>query len=123
MPNAPAVACRCGALNCEKHSAKANAKQADIFRRDDPLRAIYRTKRWQRTRLFVIGRDPLCVIGKICVEQRGVRMPSSHADHVIAIRDGGDPWDVNNIQGACHGCHTWKTSLENQKRKEVSHGT
>lgn len=118
MPTAPAVACHCGALNCTTHTRAAQAKQYDQGRRDDPFRWIYRTKRWARLRLFIIARDPLCKIAKICVEKHGVQLASQHADHVVAIRDGGDPWDSKNLQGACPACHTWKTGMEIQQRKE-----
>jgi 5-methylcytosine-specific restriction protein A len=123
MPDALAKACFCGALNCEKHKRAARRetqRQFDQNRSDDPCRAIYRTKKWQRTRAFVITRDVLCKIRKVCVEQYGVPMPSTEADHVIPIRQGGDPWDPNNLQGACHACHAQKTAAETlQFRKDL----
>jgi 5-methylcytosine-specific restriction enzyme A len=114
VPTAPSVACRCGKLDCTEHGRAANRKQFDRQRSSDPVRSIYNTARWQRTRAFIIQRDPLCMIAKLCVERFGVRLPSKDADHIVPIRQGGDPWDPENLQGACHECHAHKTALESK---------
>lgn len=121
MPNAPDVACHCGTLNCTVHKAAAKREQrrfTDLNRKDDPYHAIYGTQQWKkRTRPFILSRDPLCRIGKLCVQRYGVRMPSTDVDHIIPLRPGpwgpgGDPWDANNLQGACHADHAAKTAAE-----------
>jgi 5-methylcytosine-specific restriction enzyme A len=115
MPNAPDVACHCGRLNCTVHKAAARKEQrrfTDLHRKDDPYRAIYRTKQWQRTRAAKLSEDPLCRIAKLCVERFGVRMPSTDVDHIIPIREGGDPWASDNLQGACHADHAGKSAKE-----------
>jgi 5-methylcytosine-specific restriction enzyme A len=110
MPIAPPVACRCGKLDCKEHTAR---RVFDQERRDDPLRAIYNTRRWRfRTRPYILSRDPLCKIAKVCVATFGAPLPSNDVDHVIPIRAGGAPWDENNLQGACHLCHSAKTAEE-----------
>lgn len=125
MPDAIAKACFCGKLNCTVHqsAAKRDSQLADLARKDDPVRAIYRTKRWLRQRAFILNRDPLCKLGllaiekndpqlAVCVARYGVPMPSTDADHVVPIRQGGDPWDHKNLQGLCHEDHARKTQLE-----------
>ncbi len=37
------------------------------------------------------------------------------ADHIKEIADGGDQWDINNLQTLCYKCHKQKTSLFNSK--------
>jgi hypothetical protein len=56
----------------------------------------------------------MCKIAKLC----GGNAPSTDADHVIpaaqyVAQHGGDErffFDLNNLQGACHADHTWKTA-------------
>lgn len=40
-----------------------------------------------------------------------------YADHVVEIKDGGDPLDVANGQALCAACHTRKTASERAKRQ------
>lgn len=42
----------------------------------------------------------------------GVRL---FADHIIELKDGGAPLDLNNGQALCGSCHTTKTA---EKRRE-----
>jgi 5-methylcytosine-specific restriction endonuclease McrA len=57
-------------------------------------------------------RDPFCKIALICEAQRGDPAPSEVADHITAMRAGGDPTDMENLQGACTLCHNHKTATE-----------
>ena len=70
--------------------------------RPTPYKAGY-GRRWQRLRLMVLARDPIC---KICN-----REPSVDVDHIIPKEDGG-PDSMENLQGACHSCHSKKTMKE-----------
>ena len=36
-------------------------------------------------------------------------------DHVKPMSDGGEPFDMNNLQALCRDCHTCKTTMENTK--------
>lgn len=63
----------------------------------------YGTARWQRLRLLVLHRDPVCVV---CGEQ-----PATEADHIIPLARGGDDSMVN-LQGVCLVCHSRKTATE-----------
>ncbi|MFL6314790.1 MAG: HNH endonuclease [Terriglobales bacterium] len=107
MPNAPAVACRCGTLNCEKHSAKANAAQYDRWRGSAASRGYDRN--WsQRIRPTVLRRDPICrdPFGIECINQ------SKIVDHIIPKASGGSDSIEHNLQGVCDSCHNRKIRLE-----------
>ena len=69
--------------------------------------------RWKQIRLEVLKRDHYtcqtcgAVGGRLAV------------DHIIATRDGGDPWGAGNLQVLCDGaysCHKAKTAKENSSR-------
>ena len=66
--------------------------------------------RWKQIRLEVLKRDHYtcqtcgAVGGRLAV------------DHIIATRDGGDPWGAGNLEVLCDGaysCHKAKTAKEN----------
>lgn len=91
------------------------ARDRERQRRAAGLRRLYDSAQWRkRTQPFVLARDPICKIGKLC----GGLEPSTDADHIIPAADyiaqhGGDAryfYDVNNLQGACHADHTAKTA-------------
>src|SRR6185437_1584280 len=90
--------------DCSEHSRTRDYNRA---RRDDPS-YIYNSVRWRKLRAVVLRRDPIC---KECNEE-----PSSDADHIIPIRQGGAPWSVENLQGLCAGCHSTKTQKESGGR-------
>jgi hypothetical protein len=83
-------------------------------RRREGLGRLYDSAQWRnRTQPFVLARDPICKIAKLC----DGTAPSTDADHVVpaelyVAQHGGDQrrfFDVNNLQGACHADHTAKT--------------
>jgi 5-methylcytosine-specific restriction protein A len=63
-------------------------------------------RRWEQLRKMVLARDPLCRIAITC---QGMR-PSTDADHIIPKRLGGED-TMENLQGACHACHSYKTRV------------
>lgn len=84
-------------------------------RRSNGLGRHYDSAQWRnRTRPLILARDPLCKIAKLCEGHD----PSTDADHIIpaeqyVAQHGGDErwfYDENNLQGACHACHTAKTA-------------
>jgi len=110
-----AIACNhpgCGALNCQQHTEQARRQQFDSDRSREAERSIYKTAQWQRTRAFILARDPLCRIAIVCLRKFGRAMPSTEAEHIIPVRDGGAIYDPSNLQGACKPCHSRKTALE-----------
>lgn len=95
---------------CTEHGDEAKAY--DRSRADDPIRLAYKTAAWKRTRITILNRDPLCKIANLCVKRYGRPVASEVVDHVLPVRQGGEMWDVNNLQGACKACHDHKTSQE-----------
>jgi len=76
---------------------------------------------WRKLRLFIIARDPFCMIGEICDpvdpvtgKRSGRRAPSTDVDH-IKPREAGGTDHEENLQGACHACHSWKTATQDSK--------
>lgn len=111
MPNAPAVACHCGALNCDRHSGKARAAQYDLRRGSAASRGYDRN--WsQRIRPMVLRRDPICrdPFGVGCINQ------SKIVDHIIPKAAGGSDSIEHNLQGVCDSCHNRKIRLEQTVR-------
>ena len=53
---------------------------------------------------MILARDPVC---KDCGSA-----PSTEADHIVALEDGGT-WEMTNGQGLCKPCHSRKTWKEN----------
>jgi len=58
-------------------------------------------RRWQRLRLVVLKRDPVC---RACG-----REASTDVDHILPKRAGG-PDSLENLQGLCGPCHSRKTA-------------
>ena len=72
-------------------------------------------RRWALLRLKVFERD-----GWRCVScGRAGRL---ECDHVKPLADGGDPWDMDNLQSLCRGCHVEKTRQEAENRRELPPG-
>jgi 5-methylcytosine-specific restriction protein A len=69
---------------------------------------LYRTKRWRLVRRRVLRRDEEC---QMCHDEL-----AAVVDHIVAVADGGDPWDEENLQGLCWACHGVKTREEQMGR-------
>jgi 5-methylcytosine-specific restriction protein A len=106
MPNRAPIAKRPGS----EHGDRDRLRR----RRESGLGRLYDSVQWRkRTRPYVLARDPICKIAKLC----GGHAASTDADHVIpaeqyVAQHGGDEryfFDTNNLQGTCHADHTAKT--------------
>ncbi len=64
----------------------------------EPWRRLYGTKRWKDTRSRTLIR-----IGRICERCGGNRSLDVH--HIVALKDGGAPYDPNNLEVLCRSCH------------------
>ena len=101
----------CGAASagryCEKHSKLEWAEPGPRQPR------LYERRRWRdRLRKVVLARDPLCMIQVLCGRGIGaLRALSTEADHIVPRSRGGDD-SMENLQGACHACHSHKTATE-----------
>ena len=59
-----------------------------------------------RTRVLTLEPECRCGCGQ----------PATDVDHVLALEDGGEPWDWHNLQPLTHACHTRKTDAERRAR-------
>ncbi|MCY4300949.1 MAG: HNH endonuclease signature motif containing protein [Aestuariivita sp.] len=57
-----------------------------------------KTRRWRNLRLQKLEMNPLCERCDVVTEAKVVH-------HRRAINDGGDPWDMDNLESLCQTCH------------------
>ena len=74
------------------------------FTKDKELLKFYNSSTWRKLSKMIRQRDPIC---KICNNRL-----SQVADHIIPISQGGDKYDMDNLQGVCHKCHNKKSQSE-----------
>jgi 5-methylcytosine-specific restriction protein A len=75
---------------------------------------IYNTPEFQHWRALVIARA-----GGRCQAigcSKGKPEHRVYADHVVELRDGGQPFDINNGQCLCASHHTMKTMAARYRR-------
>ena len=71
---------------------------------EEIYRNVYNTARWRAIRDQVRQQEPLC---RLCGKR------ATHTvDHIIPIKNGGDPWDRSNLQGLCWACNKRKTGKQ-----------
>ena len=65
-------------------------------------REVYDTGRWRALRAAVLLRA-----GHQCARCRkaGRRVLATLVHHVVPIRQGGDPWEAENLEPLCRRCH------------------
>lgn len=78
---------------------------------------FYKSNKWRKYRNAFMQENPIC---KHCEENDGIVVPATHCDHILAIEDGGDKWDWNNLQALCSSCHSKKTRKEVSARKNLN---
>ena len=118
MPSSPGKLCAdCssrainGTKYCAAHQTKnrktENSRLADRHRdQHDPLRALYRTPRWQATRTAVFRRDILCQESGGCPNKATVcdHYPLDARD-IVAQRGVDAFYDKSNLRGLCRRHH------------------
>ena len=67
---------------------------------------IYNSAAWDRVRKLKLSRTPLC---EECT-RTGRIVTADTVDHVVALKDGGAPFDLENLRSMCATCHNRKTS-------------
>lgn len=68
---------------------------------------FYNARRWRRLSQSVRAAEPTC---RLCGG------PSFCAGHIVPIADGGDPWELSNIQALCRTCRNRKAGSDYQAR-------
>lgn len=58
---------------------------------------IYHSQKWADARKALFERFPVC---QSCGENR-----STDAHHIVHLRDGGAPFDLDNLKALCASCH------------------
>ncbi|KKL15313.1 hypothetical protein LCGC14_2068930, partial [marine sediment metagenome] len=103
-----------GPPRCPSCTTKQN-RESDFYSTRE--RAFYGKKGWKKARLVQLQEEPLC---RLCSEQGNVT-PAQVVDHIVPIRNGGSPFDKNNLQSLCKPHHNQKTARElNEMKRERS---
>lgn len=108
---------------CDKHqSDKRKHVSVKELKASEPFYNLYHSTRWTRTSLLYRREHPIC---EQCLRDKDsnkdgqsttiVRLGAS-VDHIVALKDGGDPYNWNNLQTLCALHHNRKTKLENERR-------
>lgn len=112
MPSRPPRPCGwpgCPALTptayCREHTKTTDRKWRDRGRKQ-----IYNSPRWRGLRRTVLKEQPWCNVP-------GCTNPTTDVDHITPLRDNGDPYNRNNLQGLCKKHHSEKTQREVFGRK------
>ena len=117
MPYKPKKPCRhpgCPELTnevfCEKHKKESN-RIYNQYQRDELSRTFYRTPRWVETRKRKLQISPFC---EEC-RKNGTITTGRLVDHIIPIKQGGAPYDLDNLQTLCWSCHSRKSIQEGSR--------
>lgn len=95
----------CAAAKCPEpatYRGRCAEHQRQVNRSTHRNRPVYNSKRWQVLRRRVLFEQPLCPCGGLAVD----------VDHIVALEDGGAPYERANCQGLCRSCHSKKTRKE-----------
>jgi len=85
---------------CPTHTQQTSASY------HNPTHAkVYNSKRWRILRHRVLTEQPWC-------DEPDCLALAKHVDHIVGLRDGGAPFDRNNVHGLCVSHHSAKTALE-----------
>jgi 5-methylcytosine-specific restriction protein A len=75
----------------------------------EPWRAIYRDPRWAVAKAKALARDR-----HRCVD---CLQPTNQVDHVLPLREGGAPFDLQNLASRCPSCHGLADSRRRRRAK------
>jgi len=64
---------------------------------------LYNSRRWRNFRLSYLKKHPVCAK---CTQ------PAKYLDHIKPISQGGEIWDLRNLQSLCPSCNGRKTRLQ-----------
>ncbi len=99
-----------GQSRCTRHRrSQDRAWEKRTQREAQPHRAVYRDDRWPALKVQVRREEPYC--------RAGCGRPTTDVDHIVAVQDGGAPFDRGNLQGLCKQHHSEKTAREVNDRR------
>lgn len=117
MPRKPKTPCRypgCDKLvdgrYCEEHQ-KLTDKQYNQYQRDLKVQRFYQSPEWRAVRRRKLNQNPLC---EECLKHNKVT-PATIVDHIKPIKQGGEPFNMNNLQSLCTECHSRKSVQEGSR--------
>jgi 5-methylcytosine-specific restriction endonuclease McrA len=102
----------CEIHTAERLKAEADKKEAEHKERvrTDPEYAersrFYKSPTWKRLRRMQLAEEPLC---RLCGCAARV------VDHIVQISQGGERYDMGNLQSLCSPCHDRKRSQESRR--------
>lgn len=112
----------CTKLTRERYCAehKIEKKGSDWVRTKEQQKKrvrnpIYSTAQWRDVRRMALRRSPACAVD-------GCNKLATEVDHIVPISKGGQPFDLENLQGLCCSCHARKTLQEQHKDRKVAQG-
>src|SRR6202035_4519067 len=116
LPTSPSSLCRqCdsraleGRKYCAGHATTADdsttaSRHWQEQRKDDPVRRLYKTTRWQRARLVVLRRDPLCKLCGNHASKVADHFPLSAREIVMQLGES-EFYNSERCRGLCTACH------------------
>lgn len=75
--------------------------------------SFYHTQIWRSTRKNYLMANPLC---ENCKKNNMVKA-ATVVDHILRIKEGGDPLDTTNLQSLCTQCHNAKSAKESHAKR------
>lgn len=88
-------------------------EQQRNLRRADK-RKVYNDARWDAVRRAVFLRDLYRCQNPKCRRMVGIVPGDCHCDHIAPLEDGGEPFELDNLQTLCRECHGEKTRAEHR---------
>jgi 5-methylcytosine-specific restriction protein A len=117
MPYSPKKPCRhpgCPELThdtfCDKHRREDN-RIYNQYKRDVLSKTFYKTSQWLKVRKIKLQQSPICEECK----KNGTIVVGKIVDHIVPIKQGGEPYDMDNLQTLCWSCHSRKSIQEGSR--------
>ena len=97
-----------------KKQARPWIRERQPFQREESNHQFYNTRRWRNVSRIYREKNPLCEKCKAA----GRVTASAFTDHIVRVKDGGDPYNDTNLQALCAPCHNSKSGKEAHGYKE-----
>lgn len=108
---------------CEKHKKSRTPTRSTEERKstyshhyNDKGQNLYSLYRWKKLRKHKVTLNPFCEHCWLV----GIAKPVDEVDHIHEIEDGGEFWDIDNLQSLCRSCHETKTRKVAAERKKAT---